>query len=57
MDKADFEKAVGRPPTHDDLERANCTQAGQPGHLQCGICVVHRKPLFECGCVRPLSER
>lgn len=31
-----FEKATGRAPELDDLERSNCPDAGKPGHLCCG---------------------
>lgn len=31
-----FTKMVGHPPTHDDLERCNCTEAGKIGHTLCG---------------------
>ena len=32
----DFEKATGHAPINDDLERANCPKAGEPGHYHCG---------------------
>jgi hypothetical protein len=32
----DFEKATGRLPENNDLERANCPQAGELGHFHCG---------------------
>lgn len=31
-----YEKAVGRPPENDDLERANCILGGELGHFSCG---------------------
>ena len=31
-----FEKAVGRKPENDDLERCNCSQAGKLNHFYCG---------------------
>ena len=43
----DFIKNTGRAPEQDDLDRANCPDAGQPGHWQCGIC-EHNKPAFMC---------
>lgn len=46
-----FELMTGRAPLHDDLERANCTQGGTLGHLQCGICETHSSPRAVCGCV------
>lgn len=42
-----FELMVGRPPVDDDLERANCQDAGNPGHLSCGVC-HHNRPVFLC---------
>ena len=47
MTRKQFIKAVGREPEKDDLERANCRRAGEPGHQTCGIC-EHGKPVFEC---------
>lgn len=47
MTPEEFEKATGRAPVLDDLERANCREAGQPGHTACGIC-EHGLPVFEC---------
>jgi hypothetical protein len=41
---------TGRMPTGDNLERANCDQAGQIDHVYCGICPVHEKPRFICMC-------
>lgn len=32
----EFEGATGWPPMNDDLERVNCPDAGQDGHLMCG---------------------
>jgi hypothetical protein len=46
MTRKQFIKAVGREPEKDDLERANCRRAGEPGHQTCGIC-EHGKPVFE----------
>lgn len=48
-----FTKAVGREPEQDDIERCNCVQVGKPGHLFCGWCDVHDKPVFMCGCQKP----
>jgi hypothetical protein len=37
---------------HDNLpNRETCQDAGLLGHLQCGICRVHREPRVNCGCV------
>lgn len=33
-----FERATGRKPVDDDLERANCPKSGQLGHWACGWC-------------------
>jgi hypothetical protein len=44
-----FEQAAGHPPIQDDLERANCTRAGEIGHFYCGWCHVHNHPKAECG--------
>lgn len=49
--KADEFKARFGEPVNDDLERVNCEQAGEIGHQQCGMCSVHDKPRFMCGCV------
>ena len=43
----DFSEVMGYEPGQDDMERANCPDAGQIGHLGCGWC-VHGKPVFLC---------
>lgn len=43
----------GEEPRQDDLERANCEQAGKFGHYMCGVCECHRLPRFRCGCLAP----
>ena len=50
---ADFKRMTGRrpDPASDDLARANCKQAGKPGHLSCGVCAEHGTLRFECGCL------
>lgn len=45
-----FEERFGVAPEQDDLERANCPEAGLAGHKQCGVCEKHQKPRFICGC-------
>lgn len=45
-----FTERVGRPPEQDDLERVNCSQAGEIGHWSCGWCATHDLPVFMCGC-------
>ena len=47
MNEIEFEKVTGRKPEQDDLERANCDQAGKIGHWGCGVC-IHKLPVFEC---------
>lgn len=47
----EFEALTEREPEGDDLYRLNCPDAGLPGHLQCGACIVHQMPRFMCGCV------
>lgn len=45
--REDFVNNVGREPELYDLERCNCSHAGETGHKSCGIC-KHNKPYFEC---------
>lgn len=47
MTRAEFIAAVGHEPVLDDLERANCSEAGKFGHLGCGVC-EHGRPVFLC---------
>ena len=42
-----FIEATGREPQDDDLERVNCKQAGEIGHMCCGWDDVDDKPEFE----------
>jgi hypothetical protein len=44
---AEFTRIVGREPQLDDLERANCQEAGATGHWGCGLC-EHGKPTYLC---------
>ena len=46
-----FKEQFGVDPEKDDLERVNCTTIGTVGHQQCGVCEVHKKPRFMCGCL------
>ena len=39
-----FRQATGEKPENDDLERANCSKAGQDGHTGCGWCFEHNSP-------------
>lgn len=32
-------------------ERINCDKVGETGHYNCGICSIHNKPRFQCGCL------
>ena len=47
MNTDEFWRLFGRAPELDDLDRANCDRAGQPGHRLCGIC-THGYPVFLC---------
>ena len=48
----DFICATGTPPVRDDLDRANCPDAGKFGHWLCGWC-EHDKPVQFCPeCIR-----
>ena len=44
-----FEKAVGRPPENDDLDRCNCPNEGEFAHFACGWCKECQQPRFICG--------
>jgi hypothetical protein len=52
----EFEKRFGRKPMHDDLDRVNCSNVGSVGHWFCGVCRVHKKPRFECGCPEKMPQ-
>lgn len=41
-----FKAATGREPENDDLERCNCTQAGETGHYFCGWNTEKNLPRF-----------
>lgn len=56
ISKEVFEKRFGFMPENDDLDRVNCDEAGMPGHSQCGVCPEHKKPRFQCGCLRHANE-
>ena len=51
MDEYNFFIILGRWPAADDLDRVNCDEAGEIGHLCCGWCALHNVPIFECGCI------
>jgi hypothetical protein len=48
IDALTFERKAGHYPANDDLERANCPNAGSIGHTSCGWCHDHDKPQWEC---------
>lgn len=52
MTAEEFRERFRREPEHDDLERVDCSKAGQAGHYWCGVCTEHQAPRFLCGCVR-----
>lgn len=39
-----FKAATGHAPVQDDLERANCSKAGETGHYHCGWNLVRNLP-------------
>lgn len=41
-----FIKAVGEEPQNDDLERCNCSQSGEMGHMFCGWNQLKNGPVF-----------
>jgi hypothetical protein len=51
-----FKVQFGIDPEKDDLERVNCTTIGTVGHQQCGVCEIHKKPRFMCGCLAQVPE-
>lgn len=44
-----FEAATGYPPQDDDLERCNCSRAGEFMHSCCGWNEEKNKPQFSVG--------
>jgi hypothetical protein len=44
-----WERAVGRPPENDDLERANCPDRGKAGHWSCGWDYHANLPIYMTG--------
>ncbi len=52
MNEQEFQKVTNRLPEKDDLDRANCNEAGKLGHQQCGICPTCGKPRFMCTTVQ-----
>jgi hypothetical protein len=45
-----FITMTGVKPVQDDLDRCNCPESGELGHRMCGVCSLHNKPRFVCGC-------
>lgn len=54
---AQFTRATGRAPVLDDLQRANCPQAGEVGHYGCGWCAEHDKPVWACRSCASIAAR
>lgn len=50
MNAKEFKKLTGHVPEQDDLERANCEDAGFMGHHYCGVCAECEQPSFMCVC-------
>jgi len=50
-----FIAATGEEPMNDDLDRCNCTKAGQAGHYSCGWNRKHNMPVFMVG-PEPVTE-
>jgi hypothetical protein len=46
MNAEQFKNLTSHEPERDDLERANCEQAGLIGHDQCGLCGFCGWPRF-----------
>lgn len=46
-----FLRATGREPVLDDLERCNCSAAGEVGHFTCGWNEEQQRPQWEVGLV------
>jgi len=50
-DADEFVERFGFAPVDDDIDRVNCSNVGATGHYQCGVCPLHDKPRFSCGCL------
>jgi hypothetical protein len=58
VDEVAYEVLTGFAPENDDLERANCENAGETGHLACGLCSTCGKPTWTCShLAETLAER
>ena len=45
-----FHFMTGRWPDNDDLDRVNCSYAGEIGHHYCGVCMECLQPKHMCLC-------
>jgi hypothetical protein len=52
IDSKYFKHCVGREPELDDLDRCNCSKAGELCHMNCGWCHECNLPVFECGHIK-----
>jgi hypothetical protein len=50
-------EVMGREPENDDLERANCPRAGEPGHFECGWDHEVDEPRFNPNSLKRMSVR
>lgn len=50
-----FKHATGYEPVDDDLERVNCSKAGQLAHVSCGWDHERNMPVFMPGQGKPFS--
>lgn len=54
MNRQEYTILFGEP-ADDDLVRVNCSKAGEIMHVQCGLCVEHKKPRHMCGCMAAIK--
>ena len=47
MTPDEYRQRWGVEPRQDDLDRVGCAEAGQSGHMLCGVC-EHGLPRFAC---------
>lgn len=50
MSPEEFEKTFGFKPENDDIERAECPDAGLLGHFNCGVCPNCGMPRYTPSC-------
>lgn len=48
--------AVNRLWGSDAAERIACAKAGTVGHHTCGLCLVHQRPRYACGCILRVDD-